>query len=193
MFRFGRTLIFSLVLILAGCWIPEDFVASLDIKADKTFIFQYDGVLAFGPALAEIKKHGRLSPRDEAEIKKGEIELRKERGVQDVSYIGNGRFKLRFAMSGIAKPGTEIFLNLVKFKRDRSGNLVIEGTSLSVEDRRKLSAVGAKFGGTIKLKSALPIISENADAKPFLMGLFGTYKWTISMERATTPRVVLKG
>ena len=37
-----------LIFILVGCWVAEDFVASLDIKADKSFTFTYDGVLAFG-------------------------------------------------------------------------------------------------------------------------------------------------
>ncbi|MEX0802411.1 MAG: hypothetical protein WD688_03710 [Candidatus Binatia bacterium] len=160
------------VLLLVGCWLPEDFVASLDIRADKSFTFTYDGVLAFGPALAEIK----------------------ERGVKDVSYIGNGRFKLRrYVMSGIAKPGTEVFLDLVKFKGDKNGNIVIEGVSLSAEDRHQLSALGVNFNGTVKLNSALPVLSENADAKPFLRGLFGPYKWIISIDRSTQPRVVLKG
>jgi hypothetical protein len=178
-------------LVFVGCWVPEDFVASLDINADKSFTFTYDGLLAFGPALAEIKARGRLSPRDEAELKKLEAELRKERGVQDVSYIGNGRYKLRYVMSGIAEPGTKVFLDLVKFKADTNGNLLLEGTTVPAEARRDLTAVGAKFGGTIKLKSALPILSENADAKPFFMGLFGSYKWTISMDRLALPRVVL--
>lgn len=87
----------------------------------------------------------------------------------------------------------KVFLNLVKITGDRNGNLVIKGVNLSAENRRKLSDIGAKFVGTIKLKSALLILSENADAKPFFMGFFGSYKWTISMVHAATPRVVLKG
>lgn len=94
MCRLWAALTLSAILVLAGCWVPEEFVASLEIKADKSFTFTYDGVLAFGPALAEIKQRGRLSPNDEAELKKLEAELRKERGVQDISYIGNGRFKM---------------------------------------------------------------------------------------------------
>jgi len=189
--RFGRVLALSAILVLAGCWIPEDFVASLDIKADRSFTFTYDGLLAFGPALGEIKARGRLSPNDEAELRKLEAELRKERGVQDVRYIGNGRYKLRYVMSGTAEPGTEVFLDLVKFKADTNGNILLEGVTVPADARRELTAVGAKFGGTIKLKSALPILSENADAKPFFGGLFGSYKWTISMGRLTLPRVVL--
>jgi hypothetical protein len=111
-----RLLLALLTVALLGCWVPEDFVASLDIKADKTFTLTYDGLLAFGPALAEIKEHGRLSSQDESELKRQEADLRKERGVQDVTYVGNGRYKLRYVMSGTAEPSTEVFLDLVRFQ-----------------------------------------------------------------------------
>jgi len=96
-----QALIIILTLLLSGCFWPEKFNASLDIKKDRTFSFVYDGVLAFAPAVAEIKMSEGLSRQDDRIIAELEGELRKDLGFKAVSYAGDGRFKVRYERTGV--------------------------------------------------------------------------------------------
>ena len=82
-----------LVVIVAGCWIPEKFTARIIVNKDGSYTYTYDGILTFALALAAAKE-GKLSPKDEAAFKKEEEKIRGESGFKKVSYSGNGRYEV---------------------------------------------------------------------------------------------------
>jgi len=94
------------LLLLSGCWIPEDFDANVKVNKDGSYTFTYDGTLTFALALAAAKE-GSLSQKDEAEFKKEGEKIRQEPGFKEVKYLGKGRYKVFVEKTG--KPGESYY------------------------------------------------------------------------------------
>jgi len=188
-----QTLIAILTLLLSGCFWPEKFDATLDIEKDRTFSFVYDGVLAFAPAVAEIKKSGGLSRQDDRKIAEIEGELRKDSGFKAVSYAGDGRFKVRYERTGVIDRTIHIFgdsMRLVTLSPSGDG-VAIEGIRLSDRDRQQLQEIGLGFDGTLSVKSGLQVVQDNANSKP-TMG-FGAHQWKLNWGTQEVPRLITSG
>ena len=68
-FLFSFVTVLFLV-VLSGCWVPENFVANVQVDKDGGYTFVYDGTLAFWPALAAIKE-GSFDKKMEEEQRDG--------------------------------------------------------------------------------------------------------------------------
>lgn len=174
---------------ITSCWAPEKFTATLHVKEDKTFTFAYEGTIAFGPALGEIKQRGQLSAEAEAEMKSGEAELRKEPEFKKVKYAGNGRFAVAYEETGTIQNGKEIFLELLEFRIAPDGQIWVVGVDIPAENRRQLAEVDLGLDGTLKVTSDLPVSQHNATSTPKLGGLFGAYEWKITLQQKDQPAI----
>lgn len=179
-------------LSLTSCWVPEEFTATLNVDKSKKFQFTYDGTIAYGPALGQIKERGQLSAGEESEIKKGEADLRREPGFASVDYVGRGRFRVRYREAGPIQSGKKIFLDLVEFRVDPGGHIRILGTEISADNRQQLSAAALKLHGTLKVTTELTVVEQNATSTPWFGGLFGAYEWHVTLEQAKRPTILLQ-
>src|SRR5262249_51874078 len=143
-------------LVLAGCWIPENFDAKVVIERDGSAVLTYDGVLAFGPALAAAAQNA-LSPADEVMFKAEGLKLQKEPGFKRVEYLGKGRY--RVSVERRAKPGERIDLvssdvDIIKVGPAAGGTVRIEAYQIPADALPQLNAVGAKVEGTLSVSVA---------------------------------------
>lgn len=175
-----------------SCWAPEEFTATLNIDKEANYEFHYEGTIAFGPALGEIAKLGRLSDKDEEAMKKAESGLRESREFSRVDYIGSGRFRVVYdTKDAIGKEPRQLFMGLLTITRDEQGQVFIEGSPMKEDAREQMKAIGLKLDGKLKVNTALPIIRHNAASEPMLGGLIGSYEWHVSLDQKETPFMVL--
>ena len=179
-----RSLLFPLFfLFLCSCWIPENFVARVDVHRDGGYSFVYDGTLAFAPVLAAVSQ-GALSEEDKEELKEMALELKDENGYQEFRYVGRGRFDVLAEKKGASgetyyfmSESTKIFA--IEYPDD--GTLKISALRPAGDVVRQLSSIGVTMSG--KLNVTVPwgtkVIRHNADREPFFFGLFGAYSWDI--------------
>lgn len=179
-------------LFLTSCWLPEDFTATLNVDKGRNFQFAYDGTIVFAPVLREIKKRGKLSPADDAYMKKEEISLRKQPGFTKVEYSGRGRYRVQYQESGPLRSGRRIFFDLIEFRVDPSGRIRILGAEISPSFRKEMSAVDFKLDGKLNVTSKLAVVEHNATATPWFGGLFGAYKWHIAINQSNRPMILLQ-
>ena len=57
---------------------PEQFDATVSIRADGSYTYSYDGILIFVPALIQDSRAGRLDAHMEAQLKEAASQLRQE-------------------------------------------------------------------------------------------------------------------
>jgi hypothetical protein len=176
---------------LFGCFVPEQFDATLEIDKDRNYSFSYDGTLVFAPALSQIKENGSLSVGDEAAMAQGVAELRGRPGVTSVLYVGRGRFKIQYRETGAVVMGRTLFMDLARFEINSAGEIRITSPAVSPGDQKELAELGLKLDGTIRLKSAIPVVEHNATATPWFGGRFGAYKWRITAQ-GSLPSAVLR-
>lgn len=185
--RFCALLLLPLLLLLPGCWWPEEFTATLELNADHTYHFTYDGVLAFGLAAAEVHRTGRLDPQTENDLKRAERDLLKEPGFKRADYLGNGRYRVRYESTGGINRRIELFspqLKILTLEPSGEGVLV-RGMDLSADDKRKAREIGLRLDGEIRIVSALESIRHNAETAPAL-GL-GSHQWHLTFDSEAPP------
>ena len=173
----------SIVLLIAGCWIPENFEAKVTINKDGSYMFTYDGTLTYALALASAKE-GSLTQKDEAEFKKGENELRKEPGFKKVKYLGKGRYKVLVKKSGNTGERFDFIsreMNFFSIIPQNNGLIKITAIRFSKKDINELKSIGAKINGTltVSVEKGVKVIKHNAQSEPKLFGLLGGYKWEL--------------
>lgn len=184
-----------LVLMLASCWIPENFETKITINKDGSYVFTYDGTLTFGLALAAAQKGG-LSARDEVELRMEGEKLRREPGFKKVDYQGKGRYKVLFEKvrnhgEPFYFPSQEMKFFAVIPQADRS--IVVAAVRPSQDDIRQLDSIGAKIEGTLTVDVAngVQVVRHNAESAPTFFGLIGAYRWKIKSPNAD-PMIVVK-
>jgi len=185
---FSLIITFGMALLLAGCWIPENFEADITVNKDGSYSFTYDGTLTFALALAAAKE-GSLSQKDEAEFEKEAEKIRKEPGFKKVEYLGKGRYKVLVEKSG--KAGERYYflsseMKIFSIKPQEDGSIVITAAKFSKKDLSELKSIGAKVNGTltVSVKKGVKVIKHNAQGEPKLLGLFGGYSWEIKSAEA---------
>lgn len=177
---------------MLGCFVPEEFDATLEIDKDRNYQFSYDGTLVFGPVLSQIKENGSLSVSEEAAIAQAGGELRKQPGVVSAMYAGRGRFRIKYREAGALTPGRTLFMDLGTFEADPGGGIRISGPAFNPGDLRELTELGLKLDGTIRLKSAIPVVQHNAASTPWFGGRLGAYKWRITGAEAALPTALVR-
>jgi hypothetical protein len=180
---------------LSSCWIPEKFDATVNINKDGSYTFIYDGTLTYAPALAAAKE-GKLGPKDEAELQKQAVELRKKPEFKSVDYLGSGRYKVLVEKHG--KVGEAYYFiseeeKIVSVIPHKDGTLTVKGVRPDDQAIKQLDSIGAKIDGTLNVSVAygVKVVKQNADSEPMLFGLLGAYKWQINSAGAD-PLIVVQ-
>jgi hypothetical protein len=184
-----------ILLLLSGCWIPENFDANVKVNDDGSYTFTYDGTLAFALALAAAQE-GSLSQKDEADFAEEAEELRKEPGFKDVEYLGKGRYKVFVEKTG--ELGEEYYFlsresKIFAIQPQDDGSVSISAVSPSEKAINEFRSIGAKMAGTLTVSVAqgVEVVRHNAQSEPKFFGLFGGYTWEIESPDAD-PIIVVK-
>lgn len=82
------------VLLLAGCLVPEKFTASVMVKREGTYTYRYGGTAMSVPAAIRLKEGARLSPSDLQVLKQDAARMADEPGVRKATYVGGGHYEL---------------------------------------------------------------------------------------------------
>lgn len=175
-----------------GCWAPETFQASLAVDKARHYQFVYDGTIVYGPALGQIKERGSLTASDEQAMIQAVTELRKEPGIIRADYVGRGRFRIQFRQAGPIRAGDKLFLDLIRFSSEPQGGIRIQGVEIPPSFRSEATTLGLALDGTIRLTSEIPIVEHNAESTPWFGGLFGAYKWHVTVDQKLLPTAVLR-
>lgn len=174
------------LLLLSGCWIPEQFDAKIVINKDGSYTLSYDGILSYAAGLAAAKK-GELKAKDEEAFKKEAEKIAREPGFKKVDYLGKGRYKVLVEKSAKAGEAT-FFLNrnakIISIQPQPDGTITVSSMRLEKKDIRELNAIGGKVEGTlmVTVASGAKVLKHNSQSEPSSMSLFGSngYKWKLS-------------
>lgn len=168
----------SVAALLSGCLVPEKFDASIHVKPDGGYTFQYRGTAVNGPAAAFMKERGSLPAADEAKLRRDAEQARSMPGVKSMSYKGKGRYEMQLHQE--LKPGEQInTLKIFTVSRNKEGVYSVAGMAVNEADRKQLQQIGIKIDGKAEvfLPANAKVIDHNANGTP---GFFSkSYKWAI--------------
>lgn len=171
----------ALVFLLSGCLIPEKFDADIDMATDGSYSFNYSGSVVHGLAISQSNKAGKLTERDEHQLKIEGDKLAKNQGFSRVVYRGNGRYDIDVLLN--KKPGEQLkMFDVFSVSTAKDGTITITTTSVKDKDMQAMTKFGLNVNGRlrVKLPKNAEVISHNATSTPYFFGMFGDYEWNIT-------------
>jgi len=157
--------------LLGSCYLPARFDAEIELDKAGYYSLKFDGYLA-DVDLYRGLKDGKISPAQEKEkMAVIERDFARDASTKDYQYYREGHFRVKWERAGdLLKAKTVTFIRrnelILQLKYvENSGYIVMEGKSISKENRQRISDMGLGMQGQIRVKTDLPIKSHNATTK----------------------------
>ena len=190
--RLGRvSLLIAAVTLLTGCYLPDRFELRLNLQRDGEYAFTYKGDLLAFNFLRKIGA-GEASANDADEIQVYENDLRRDSGFSEVSYLGQGRYRVDYRrQSNILKRPSFSFVRrnapFMTVKRTADGVVTIAGDRPNKQYRDELVAKGFNTRGVVRIWTDARVVDHNANQ--VIEGSPTQYVWDIQSIRQPAPRL----
>jgi len=192
----------ALLLLLAGCWVPQTYTARIKIERDGVYHASMEGTALHPDAWRAMlrvnaeAKAGRIKPE---ELKKAQAEalapltkeleaLKGDKRIQGISSIGDGR--VRFSASSTWTMDRKLLV-FNKLETPISFAVAQDGTvRLRVKDAVTgpgARALGVKTEGSlaVTLDEGIEVLEHNAEKTP--TSPRGAYRWSINSGTTEPP------
>ena len=168
-----------LIVLLAGCFLPDNFQLDIIANRDGSYTVDYAGDLIFVPAYAELKQ-GKGSDRDQAFTGLLE-EIRKEPGFKSAEYKGQARYRVTYHQEGKLDKQPYIFVGdsapIFRIEKRPDGTIELGAAKLKNEDVTQLKMLELHSHGKVSVKTDGKVVKHNAASQP---GFFSkSYGWTV--------------
>lgn len=180
--------------LLAGCYLPSDFVADLRITPDGDYNFQYTGQLTYVPLLEKIREGGLSQLETAEQVKTVIADLARDKGFEEISYVDSATFRVRYKRVGNIlreKSYTFVRINarLLSMERRADGTVVIFGDKPNTADAQRIAATGTVMRGQFRIQTEADVVQHNATevmevAPP-------VYVWRIDGVEQPSPQLIL--
>ncbi|MGZ9104070.1 MAG: hypothetical protein ACXW3Y_14545 [Rhodoplanes sp.] len=173
---------------------PEQFDATVSIRADGSYTYSYDGILIFVPALIQDSRAGRLDAHMEAQLKEAASQLRQE-GFRNAEYLGRGRYAVVLQRSH-AKGESSFFpsreMKVFSIRPQPDGTILIGGSRPSATAPCQLVGTDAEIDGrlTVTLERGIDVLKHNAQSTLSTLDHFEGYHWRIKSPDADPVMIV---
>ncbi|HEY9080848.1 hypothetical protein [Magnetovibrio sp.] len=184
--------------VLASCYLPARFDAEIELDKAGYYSMKFDGYLA-DVDLYRGLKDGKISPAEEKEkMAVIERDFARDASTKEYQYYREGHFRVKWERAGDllkAKTVTFIRRNELIFQLkyvENSGYIVLEGKSITKENRQRIQQMGLGMQGQIRVKTDLPVKSHNAtsEKKDPRDPRFKWLVWDIASIMSPRPRAV---
>ena len=161
----------AMALVVSSCYLPARFDTEIELDRAGYYDIKFDGYLA-DVGLFRGLRDGTISEAQETE-KIGVIErdFLRDSNTKSFEYFREGHFKLNWERSGdLIEARTVTFIRrnelILQLKyMEKSGHVVLEGKSITKQNRQRMLDMGLDMRGQIRLKTDMPIKSDNATSK----------------------------
>lgn len=216
-----RLLAMLLPLLLASCVLaPGKFTATLTINADRSFAFSYAGeVWAIDTGAAKpddpeadprVKALARERAKADAEAHNRMIAeaLSREAGYRRVSYLGDGRFMIDYAVKGQLSHAfmwpynldAELLVPFLAIELRAGGIVRVKAPAFANEDAKAVPGIPggqqidltSKLDGSFTLDTDAEIVSQNEESGVATAGGRKRITWRATPATKAAPTAVLK-
>ncbi len=174
-----------MAMLIAGCWAPENFKATVTIHKDGSYVFTYEGVLKL---LADDYSYESLDTEEKIDS------FFKEPMFKKVENLGMGRYKVSVEKECLPKehldfmgsPSNLYETSLFSIHPLNNDTSNIKITSKYIEKKLLIEQYGEippeykdMFRGTltVNLDKGVKVINLNAENTPKIFGIYASYEW----------------
>lgn len=188
-------------LAISGCEItdgltPADFTAVVDVRQDGSYVLAYTGTVFYLPILAERERQVGVRDQDGETILSEDVltELGKDENVTDLSYVGDGVFKLKYTAKGnlsdapLGPQGKQPLFELLE--TTERGDLFFKFFPITKEMEEAMPAKAKTLKGEIILTTELPVVTTMGE--PVHQAGSNEYRWKIDGIQSEMAGIVMK-
>lgn len=185
-------------LVLASCYMPVRFDSEITVDRAGYYDLKFEGYMA-EVGLYQGLVDGKITPeQEEKKIAIIERDFTRDPDTKEFEYFREGHFKVRWERAGdLLEVKTVTFLRrselILQLKYvENSGYVVLEGKSITKENRNRLAQAGLNMQGQIRLKTDMPIKDHNATStkKDPNNKRFTWLVWDIASVHSPRPRAI---
>lgn len=185
-------------MLLASCYLPARFDAEIELDKAGYYSLKFDGYLA-DMGLYQGLKDGKISPEEEkTKMAVIERDFARDSSTKEYQYFHDGHFRVKWERSGdLLKAKTVTFIRrnelILQLKyMEKAGYIILEGKSLTKDNRQRIQDMGLGMQGKIRVKTDLAIKSHNAttEKKDPRDKRFTWLAWDIASIMSPRPRAV---
>lgn len=195
--RLAANLAVSLVALaaLAGCYLPDDFRADMQLAPDGRYAFVYEGDLTQLQFLQRIGTGELQGERLADYVGIYERDLKRDSGFTRVEYEGDARYRVRYERSENLRKSRQFsfprragaFLGV---RINEMGLIELFGDSLPEQHREELIRRGFQSRGTLRVWVQGEVLDHNAES--VTPGSPPLYQWTFRSIADPPPRLLLR-
>ena len=189
-----RLLAFLPIILLMGCYLPNNFELNMQLSKSGKYAMEYDGTLTH---LGFLQRIGR-GELNEAEVKenvaKFETDLRRDSAFSKVDYEDQARYAVKYSYQGnIHKRKLHSFVQrngwFMSIRKSKPGVVEIKGNKLPKQYIDELIASGFDSYGTVRVWTDAKVGFHNA--QNVVEGDLTLYEWFIESMRDPSPSMVI--
>ncbi|WP_413203688.1 hypothetical protein [Rhodospirillum sp. A1_3_36] len=186
LFLAARLLLAGLMaLVVASCWLPDQFVAEVRLARNGDYAITFDGDMVWVPLVEALRANEIEGKELEDKIAVLTRDLTRDESFKEVTYQGNGRFKVRYERTGFLYPKDQFIFPrsnnpIITLKSNGDGTVEIRSTSLKSGDRARITETGLEMRGKFRIVSdAMPYAGNPQAARPRGYKNFMVYDWLV--------------
>ena len=186
----------ALFLLIGGCYLPGSFDAEIELSRPGHYKMKFDGYIVEVTMYDDLRKKKLSEDEIKAKIKQVIGDFKRDKGTREVSYFGQGAFKVRWVKNGdVIKSKmitffrrNENMLSITYLKK--KATITLRGKYITKQNRERLIQMGLDVKGVIKIKTDAKVISHNA-TKVTKDGPITIYGWKLNSINDPSPKLVV--
>lgn len=186
----------ALFLLIGGCYLPGSFDAEIELSRTGHYKMKFDGYIVEITLYDGLRKKKLSKDQIKDKVKQVIGDFKRDKGTKEVSYFGQGAFKVRWVKNGdVIKSKmisffrrNENMLSITYLKKEAT--ITLRGKYIKKQDRDRLHEMGLNVQGVIKIKTDAKVISHNA-TKVTKEGAITVYGWKLNSIDDPAPKMVV--
>jgi hypothetical protein len=186
----------GLLLILAGCYVPDKFKSEVRVGSDGSYAISFYGDLIWAPLYRDLQR-GAV-PADQIPVKIAEIErdLKRDPAFKKVESAGDGRFHVTYRREGrLQATDLVTFVRrnaiILQLKASPDGRVALDGSAMKPSEANEAATMGLTVEGEFRLITDAQVLSHNAGKVTLYQG-YPVYIWKIQNAFSPPPHLVMQ-
>jgi hypothetical protein len=191
----GGILSLVLLVVLAACYLPNNFKSEIRLGRTGDFALSYYGELVWAPLFRDIQQNKVPAADIPGKIALIRKDLQRDSGFTSVESMGAGRFEVSYEHEGHLRPSDMFsFVRrnavIIEIVASPDGLVRIDGNTLKPSDAQTATTMGLSVRGEFRIITDGMVKEHNATTVKTL-GPYTIYIWTIENAFSPSPHFAM--
>lgn len=173
------------VVVLAACYLPNNFKAEVRLGKDGSFAIAYYGELVWAPLYRDIQNGKYTSDEIPKQVELIRQDLARDSNFKTIESLGQGRFKVEYEREGRLQPSQEVtFVRrnaiIILMRATPDGKVTVNSAAIKPSDAKTIADMGLAMKGQFRIVTDGYVKDQNATRVEPYKGVYQLYIWDVN-------------